>query len=138
MPELPEVQTVVNYIRPKIVGKKLIKIKPVWSKVLQNFDEKISKSLKNNKIRDVYRRAKFIIIVFGKHIIAIHLRMTGKLYIADKNFHSKHITAVFEFEGKDSLFFEDVRKFGRIYLYNDLKITIILSFNLYFIHFKYC
>ena len=122
MPELPEVQTVVNYIRPKIVGKKLIKIKPVWSKVLQNFDEKISKSLKNNKIRDVYRRAKFIIIVFGKHIIAIHLRMTGKLYIADKNYHSKHITAVFEFEGKDSLFFEDVRKFGRIYLYDDLKV----------------
>tara|TARA_B100001250_G_scaffold216127_1_gene185461 strand:+ start:106 stop:699 length:594 start_codon:yes stop_codon:yes gene_type:complete len=48
--------------------------------------------------------------------------MTGKLYIADKETSSKYVTAVFEFESKRSLFFEDVRKFGRIYLYKDISI----------------
>ena len=122
MPELPEVQTVVNHIRPMIIGERLKKIKPVWNKVLHNFDGKVYQVLKKNEIIDVYRRAKFIIIAFEKHIIAIHLRMTGKLYVADKNFNSKYVTAIFEFESMRSLLFEDVRKFGRIYLYNDLSI----------------
>ena len=122
MPELPEVQTVVNYIKPMCVGKRLKRVKPIWSKVLHNFEEGFNSSFKNSEVCDVYRRAKFIIIAFEDYILAIHLRMTGKLYMADTNFQSKHITAVFEFEGGDSLFFEDVRKFGRVYLYDDLKL----------------
>ena len=122
MPELPEVQTVVNYIKPLCVGKKLIRVKPVWSKVLHNFNEGFNSDFKSNEVRDVYRRAKFIIIAFEDYILAIHLRMTGKLYMKSNKFQSKHITAVFEFEGQDSLYFEDVRKFGRVYLYDDLKV----------------
>ena len=64
MPELPEVQTVVNYIKPMCVGKRLTRVKPVWSKVLHNFNEGFNSSSKDNKVRDVYRRAKFIIIAF--------------------------------------------------------------------------
>ena len=122
MPELPEVQTVVNYIKPLCVGKKLVRVKPVWSKVLHNFNEGFNSDFKSNEVRDVYRRAKFIIIAFDDYILAIHLRMTGKLYMKSNKFQSKHITAVFEFEGQDSLYFEDVRKFGRVYLYDDLKV----------------
>jgi len=123
MPELPEVQTVVNHIRPTCVGKKLKRIQPVWGKVLYNFkEEDVNLILKRPKVIDVYRRAKFIIISFKNHIIAIHLRMTGKLNITDEHFRSKHITAVLEFEDNYSIYFEDVRKFGRIYLYDDLNV----------------
>ena len=102
MPELPEVQTVVNYIKPLCIGKKLIRVKPVWSKVLHNFNEGFNSDFKSNEVRDVYRRAKFIIIAFEDYILAIHLRMTGKLYMKSNKFQSKHITAVFEFEGQNS------------------------------------
>ena len=122
MPELPEVQTVVNYIKPLCIGKKLIRVKPVWSKVLHNFNERFNSDFKSNEVRDVYRRAKFIVIAFEDYILAIHLRITGKLYVKSNNFQSKYITAVFEFEGQDSLYFEDVRKFGRVYLFDDLKV----------------
>ena len=123
MPELPEVQTVVNHIRPTCVGKRLKRIKPVWDKVLQNFGESdMNLLLDRPKVIDVFRRAKFIVIKFKNHIIAIHLRMTGKLDMTDAYFQSKHITAVLEFEDNYSLFFEDVRKFGRIYLYDDLTV----------------
>ena len=123
MPELPEVQTVVNHIRPTCVGKRLKRIQPVWNRVLHNFKEKdVNLILESPKVIDVYRRAKFIIISFKNHIIAIHLRMTGKLNVTGEYFRSKHITAVLEFEDDYSIYFEDVRKFGRIYLYDDLKV----------------
>ena len=70
MPELPEVQTVVNYIKPLCVGKKLMRVKPVWSKVLHNFNEGFNSDFKSNEVRDVYRRAKFIIIAFEDYILA--------------------------------------------------------------------
>ena len=37
MPELPEVQTVVNHIKRDLVGEKLRSIIPLWDKVLHNF-----------------------------------------------------------------------------------------------------
>ena len=123
MPELPEVQTVVNHIRPMIIGKRLITIRPIWRKTLHNFNEDDIGGIKpNNQIIDVHRRAKFIIIELIDHIIAIHLRMTGKLYMSEKAIYPKYTTAVLEFEEGALLIFEDVRKFGRIYLYDDMKI----------------
>lgn len=123
MPELPEVQTVVNHIRPMIIGKRLMTVKPIWKKTLHNFNEDdIDGKNNNNEIIDVYRRAKFIIIELTNKIIAVHLRMTGKLYISKKSTYPKYARAVLEFDDNESLIFEDVRKFGRIYLYDDLKI----------------
>ena len=37
MPELPEVQTVADHIKPDLVGKNILGIEPVWEKVLHNF-----------------------------------------------------------------------------------------------------
>ena len=123
MPELPEVQTVVNHIRPMIIGKRLMTVKPIWEKTLHNFNEDdIDGKNNHNEIIDVYRRAKFIIIELTDKIIAVHLRMTGKLYVSKKSTYPKYARAVLEFDDNESLIFEDVRKFGRIYLYDDLKI----------------
>ena len=121
MPELPEVQTVVNHIKRDLMGEKLRSIIPLWDKVLHNFSPSdIDKKLSGKIIIDVYRRAKFIILQFNGRIIAIHLRMTGKLYISSDSGHPKHCTAFIEFNSGKKLIFEDVRKFGRFYLYNNL------------------
>ncbi len=70
MPELPEVQTVVNHIRGDLVGKKIIDIIPLWEKSLHNFKPNdLSIKNKKNRILDVRRRAKFIIIDLGDFII---------------------------------------------------------------------
>ena len=37
MPELPEVQTVADHIKPDLMGKNVTGIEPVWKKVLHNF-----------------------------------------------------------------------------------------------------
>tara|TARA_Y100001970_G_C14091013_1_gene780034 strand:+ start:208 stop:1017 length:810 start_codon:yes stop_codon:yes gene_type:complete len=118
MPELPEVQTVVNHIRPDLIGKYILGIEPLWTKTLNNFspDDLSGK----HKIINVIRRAKFIIIELENFILAIHLRMTGKLYFLKDDLLHKHTRVVFYIENSQDLIFEDTRKFGRIYLYKDL------------------
>jgi|TARA_B100002003_G_scaffold221112_1_gene223893 formamidopyrimidine-DNA glycosylase len=121
MPELPEVQTVVNGLKEGLVGDRITCITPIWEKVLSNF---IPSDLfikgKKTLIQDVTRRAKFIIIHFPSSILAIHLRMTGKLFFPVANQIPKHTTAVIKLDSGKKLIFHDTRKFGRIYLYNDL------------------
>ena len=95
MPELPEVQTVVNHIKRDLIGEKLRSITSLWDKVFHNFSPSdIHIELNEKVIIDVYRRAKFIILQFNGRIIAIHLRMTGKLYISSDSGHPKHCTCL--------------------------------------------
>ena len=120
MPELPEVQTVVDHLRADLVGEKIIAIRPIWLKVLHNFDPNdLFKKNHGLEIKDVTRRAKFIILQLPSSLLAIHLRMTGKLYLSNEEI-PKHTSAIFELESGKKIIFEDTRKFGRIYLYKDL------------------
>ena len=67
MPELPEVQTVVNQIRSDLLHEKVKSITPIWPKVFHNFTKQKAKSeIYGEKIIDVKRRAKFIIIELKK------------------------------------------------------------------------
>ena len=118
MPELPEVETVVLSIRDKLVGQKFTNIHVRWPKVLFNFSEKyFVENIIDRNIANVHRRAKFIVLSFDEDILAIHLRMTGKLYFADGKTDEKHISASMELDNGQQLVFEDTRKFGRFYYY---------------------
>tara|TARA_S200000501_G_scaffold75216_1_gene67029 strand:- start:2154 stop:2966 length:813 start_codon:yes stop_codon:yes gene_type:complete len=122
MPELPEVQTVVNYIRDDLIGDTIIGIEPLWGKVLDNFSKSLFNKNHNFLIVDVRRRAKLIIIETTDKIIAVHLRMTGKLFIKENKIISKHCRAIFLLKSGKQIVFEDIRKFGRIYAYDNMKI----------------
>mgnify|MGYP003683072357 CR=1 FL=1 len=120
MPELPEVQTVVNHIKNDLVGDEIVDIKAIWPKVFDNFNSiDFFKRNSDTKILDVSRRAKFIIIQFKDSILAVHLRMTGKLYF-NKGILPKHTSAEVSLKSNNTLIFQDVRKFGRFYLYKNL------------------
>ncbi len=120
MPELPEVQTVVNHIRSKLIGQTICNIEPIWPKVFHNFKSRdLFNKNSNTKILDVKRRAKFIIIQLENSILAIHLRMTGKLYFWNGEL-PKHTSVKILLKNKSCLIFNDVRKFGRFYLYKNL------------------
>jgi len=128
MPELPEVQTVADHIKPDLIGKNVTSIEPVWKKVLHNFAK--NDLTGKHKIKNVSRRAKFIIIEFNNFLLAVHLRMTGKLYILDENTLPKHTSAVIHLENSNNLIFEDTRKFGRIYMYKDLGLQYLREKNI--------
>ncbi len=112
MPELPEVQTVINGLNSLVIGKEIQKIIELRSGTLE-WQIPIT-SL--GKIESISRRGKYIILQTSLHYkLVIHLRMTGKLiFERDLDKTSSHSRAEIIFADKTKLIFDDVRTFGKI------------------------
>ena len=92
MPELPEVQTVVNDLNEKIVGYTVVDFWSDWAKAIKNKTlPNFQKEIKNRKILNVRRIGKNIFIdLSGKKTLYIHLKMTGHLLVkSQKSIKSK-------------------------------------------------
>lgn len=107
MPELPEVETVVQTLRNKILHQSILRIdsyKPETVVLLEPF--------RAFSITAIERRGKYIIICGPQsEKVIIHLRMTGRL--TESPTHSQFIRATI-YTDKHILQFEDMRRFGRI------------------------
>ena len=116
MPELPEVQTTIDGIRPYLVDKKILNCNISVKKLRWKIDKDICKNLANAKIIDVSRRAKYIIISGKEFFLTIHLGMTGTLRIAQENdIKKKHDHFELRLNSGYMLRFNDPRKFGMIF-----------------------
>jgi formamidopyrimidine-DNA glycosylase len=118
MPELPEVETVVRDLAPRVISKTIRdfqlckKSKTILDKISL---AKFQQNVKNKKISSVTRRAKYILINLNEGHISIHLRMTGRLMtVAPEKKDEAYIRAVFSLSDRQKLYFKDVRKFGKI------------------------
>ncbi len=120
MPELPEVETVKKVLTNKIVNKKIIDIDILFDKLLKNTTkEEFTSTLKNQKIKEIKRYGKYLIISLEKNDVLIHLRMEGKLFYYDKKEDiTKHDHIIFYFSDGSILKYNDVRKFGTFDLLN--------------------
>ena len=114
MPELPEVQTIINGLRQTVMSKTISSIMEKRQGTLI-FGEDIN-ICEFGKIESIERRGKYIIIKTSKDLkLVIHLRMTGKLiYEEDINNSSAYSRAEIIFSDKAKLIFDDVRTFGKI------------------------
>lgn len=124
MPELPEVQTVVNFLTKLIVGKTILSINSPnkYTRVFSNSTiTECNRFLLKKRITKITRRGKYIIFALEEGYLCIHLRMTGKLLLnLEIESDMKYVSAQFEFTDGTQLFFKDVRKFGRIYYSENL------------------
>ena len=121
MPELPEVQTVVNSLIKKIINKQIIDYNSLWHKVCYNKISNIDKSVKNNVVKKIFRVGKHIVLKVDSRYLIFHLRMTGHLYYSRTiPENKKHLRCYFSFSDSSYLLFEDIRKFGGFYYYKDL------------------
>lgn len=127
MPELPEVETIKNDLREKILDKKIIGFS-IEKKSARNRVKDFSQKLVGNRFTDIDRIGKLLIFKIGKKddFLLIHLKMTGQLiYVHEEEIvaggHSlgkalelpnKYTRAVLEFAGQSKLFFNDLRRFG--------------------------
>ena len=126
MPELPEVQSVVNYFKPLLSHEKIHKITSPngYEKVFDTHSfSKINSATKSLRINDVYRKGKYIVLELSKGYLCIHLRMTGQLQMDISEADGlKHCSFAIFFESGKSVYFKDYRKFGRLYYYKDLDV----------------
>ncbi len=114
MPELPEVQTIVDELNQKIINKKIKEIKILSPKSFVGD----KKDLVGKTIKKIRRRAKILVFELDQGFVAVHLKMTGQLIYVSKqltdNSKQKFIRAIIHFSDGSQLIFNDLRKFGWI------------------------
>ncbi|MDP3710425.1 MAG: DNA-formamidopyrimidine glycosylase family protein, partial [bacterium] len=105
MPELPEVETIVRFLRPKISGKKILNTEILADRVHREHKNKteVKKKLIGQKIIGVDRVGKWIVLKLssGEYFL-FHLMMTGKLLLNPKN-ESKHDRLILYLSGNTKL-----------------------------------
>lgn len=120
MPELPEIETISNGLNRLLPGKVIRDISWDWARSFPNSPEELA-SVLHRAIKGVRRRGKAILISLeGEHTLLIHLKMTGQLVYgapeADCAFPDKTTRVILSFTDGSALYFNDLRKFGRIWI----------------------
>src|SRR3989338_369674 len=133
MPELPEVQTTVNYLKKKLIGLRFKDVWSDWEKTVRQAGgiSNLKKEIKNRKIVQVYRRAKFIVIdMEGDKSIFIHQKISGHLLYGKWKFvkgvwaailkgplkkerENQYIRVIFNLSNGYQLALSDLRRFGK-------------------------
>ncbi len=130
MPELPEVETIVNQLKHKIIGKNVVKVEIMSSLVDSNIKEIVPFTFV-----DIKRRAKYIILGLdnGKFLL-VHLGMTGQFYFVEKpqleekrKYYLPYLLAVFTFSDGSLLTHNSVRKIGSFRLMEKEELNMALS-----------
>jgi formamidopyrimidine-DNA glycosylase len=112
VPELPEVETTVRSVAPKLIGRRIRHARFSSRLVLRQDPEEAAARIEGRRIDVVRRHGKHIIAeLSGGCYLTIHLGMTGKLLI--NGAEGPHTRAVFELD-RGRLVFDDPRQFGRI------------------------
>lgn len=112
MPELPEVETAKNGIRPYVEGCKIEKITIRTPKLRWTISQELY-HLSQEKIEKISRRAKYLIFHLQYGYIIVHLGMSGSLRIVEPSHTaSKHDHVDVTLDNGKILRYNDPRKFG--------------------------
>lgn len=120
MPELPEIETIVNGLDQLIPGRILEEVTWDWERSFPNSQEALD-SVIGNTITVVRRRGKAVLIeLSSRKTILVHLKMTGQLVFqgsgAESPFPDRSTRVIFHFSDGSRLYFNDIRKFGRVWI----------------------
>jgi len=142
MPELPEVETIRQDLREKIIGQRIAGVFVYARKSVRgrNFE----KTLKGLSIRQISRIGKLLILSLsglGKRYLLIHLKMTGQLVYAGgrsmivgghsyghkMDLPNAYTRVAISFTNGGQLFFNDLRRFGYLRIAGQAEIDKIKS-----------
>ena len=116
MPELPEVETVVRGLRPRLEGRRLVRVQQRRPDLRFPLPERFGERLTGRLVRAVTRRAKYILVhLDGDEILLAHLGMSGRMTLGDARAATPlepHDHIVFETDAGDEVRFNDARRFG--------------------------
>lgn len=116
MPELPEVETVVRALRPRLRGREVLYLQEDHPGVfLRHVD---GPDPWPRRITGIGRRAKLILVELeGPLLLVVHLRMTGHLSLTPAaEPPARHTHVRIGLDSGEELRFRDTRRFGRLSL----------------------
>lgn len=118
MPELPEVETVKETLKRKVLNKKIIEVIVRYDGIIESPSvSRFKTNLSGQTIKDITRLGKWLIFEFNDYYLLSHLRMEGKYFLKTINEdYSKHEHVIFKFSDDTDLRYQDTRKFGKMLL----------------------
>ena len=124
MPELPEVETIVRDLRPRLTGRTLTNPKLHYSDVLRRVSKpRLLRTLHHNRVGAVNRRAKHVVVELESgHRLVIQPRMTGNLIVYDRRLRvaeRRYVVLEAAIGSGQRFVFRDVRRLGTIWLLDE-------------------
>jgi len=138
MPELPEVETIVRMLLPKVEGKQIESADLRLGRMLLGLSPaNFASALKGQTVARILRRGKYIVMELTDCSLVIHLGMTGQLTFSPaaytenagfvrsitglerpKGVHpvDKHTHLILNLAGGERVLFRDPRTFGKLFL----------------------
>jgi formamidopyrimidine-DNA glycosylase len=122
VPELPEVETVARDLRERLRGRRVTRLECSGLPLRMNKPvprQRIERAAVGASVRDVWRRAKYIIVAFSSNqALLVHLGMSGRFEVLPVSEPRRpHTHLVFTFGGGEELRFTDPRRFGMVTAY---------------------
>lgn len=124
MPELPEVETIARTLRgagptdQSILEQRIESAKLLWERTLVTpSPAEFKRRIVKQSIEDVSRRGKYLVLKLSHDSLLIHLGMSGDLLVrTEDQVPNGHVRMRLNFESGRQLYFNDPRKFGRVWL----------------------
>jgi formamidopyrimidine-DNA glycosylase len=121
MPELPEVEVLVRYLRAQLVGQTINSIDVRRERVIRPTRiATLKRTLIGARFVSVERRGKYILFTLRKArnelVLLGHLGMTGRMFVAPASFLNPKHAAVILHLRKQKFVYQDTRYFGRLTL----------------------
>jgi formamidopyrimidine-DNA glycosylase len=123
VPELPEVETVVRELRPKLVDRCIAAVRMSRERLRKQWRKSWERVLTGKRVVAIRRRGKWIVFDLDRdYHLVIHLGMTGQLTIrsAGEPRHA-HTHMILSLGKGQELRFRDVRRFGSATLFGSNK-----------------
>jgi len=127
MPELPEVETVARDLRRHLLpedgggrGPVIVAARVSWARTLRDEDPaRFVAAVRGRRVEGVGRRGKQLVVdLDGGAFLTVHLKMTGQLFVVPAGTPvDPYERLALTFDDGRELRFRDIRKFGRVGLY---------------------
>ena len=124
MPELPEVETVKNTLKKIVLNKRIKGVRVNYDNIIEYpSSSEFIEQIKDQYIKDIHRRGKWLMFELTDYYLLSHLRMEGKYFLKNTQDEvDKHEHVIFELDSDEELRYRDTRKFGKMLLISKDKI----------------
>ena len=124
MPELPEVETIVRELAPRLEGCRIARVELKKTDVLRHVSKaRLIKTLRGNTIEQVTRRAKHAVFRLSSgYRMIIQPRMTGSLVVHERPLtreQAKYAVLICTLNDGRRFVYRDVRRLGTIWLLDE-------------------
>jgi len=124
VPELPEVETIVRELAPRLEGAKIARARLAKTDVLRRVSKpRLLRTLRGNAFEQVSRRAKHAVFRLASgHRLVVQPRMTGSLVVHERSLsraEAKYAVLTCTLDDGRLFVYRDVRRLGTVWLLDE-------------------